>query len=394
MSSFSKRNLVFLKDVFFLSLTTFGGPHAHFPMFVSLLVRKHRYITEEDLIELNALCLVLPGPTSTQTITAVGYKLGKAPLAYLTLFTWVFPSLVLTCMAAIVISMVADNTHNNAFTRFLSPMAIGFLGYAAFVIVSKVVKTRTAMFLTFCTTIISYFFTSPYITPFLLVGGALLTAYKYQQLPQEQALQVKVYWANFLLLIGVFVVTFVLGIYTHWKWVKLFESFYRNGAMVFGGGQVLIPLLHSEYVELKHYLTNAEFLSGYALIQAIPGPLFSISSFIGAMAMKQEGIGMQIVGSILASAGIFLPGTFMIFFVYRFWDQLKTHRVVKASLEGINAVSAGLVCGVGFYLLNKMEISYVNVAITVVSFLLLVSERVPATWIVLGGVILGLLLPI
>ena len=125
--------------------------------------------------------------------------------------------------------------------------------------------------------------------------------------------------------------------------LKIFENFYRNGSLIFGGGQVLIPLLFTEFVEFKQFLTSEEFISGYALVQALPGPTFSFTAYLGALIMREWGTGGEILGGFIAAVGIFLPGTFLIFFVTGFWEDIKKYRVIKASLEGISAVSSGLV---------------------------------------------------
>jgi chromate transporter len=123
----------------------------------------------------------------------------------------------------------------------------------------------------------------------------------------------------------------------------LFENFYRNGILIFGGGQVLVPLMYTEFVELKHYLTNSEFLMGYALQQALPGPTFSFTSFVGGIAMGEEGLRSsgQIVGSLVAVIGINLPGLILILFIVPFWNDLKKITRIKNSLSGINAVAVG-----------------------------------------------------
>jgi chromate transporter len=176
---------------------------------------------------------------------------------------------------------------------------------------------------------------------------------------------------------------------THWKSVRIFENFYRNGSLIFGGGQVLIPLMYNEFVIFKKYLSSEEFLSGYALVQALPGPVFAFCSYLGVFAMRNEGTGFQLFGSAVASAGIFLPGTLLIFFVYRFWGQLKKFRVVKASLEGINAVSCGLVATAALLLLKPMEINRLNLLFVIGTFLLLYFTKVPGYVIVILGIAAG-----
>ena len=125
------RYYIFLRDIFILSISAFGGPQAHFAMFVDLLVQKRGYLSEEDLIELTALCQILPGPTSTQTITAVGFKIGGPNLAYLTLLIWMLPAVTAMTVAAIVISNLQEQEISIEFTKYIQPMAVGFVGYAA-----------------------------------------------------------------------------------------------------------------------------------------------------------------------------------------------------------------------------------------------------------------------
>lgn len=386
------RFFIFLKDIFLLAITTIGGPHSHLPLILDRMVRKRKYLTEEELLELNALCQVLPGPSSTQTITAIGYKLGGAKLAYFTLLVWVFPSMFIMTLAAISISYFSDQNLSMPFTKYLEPLAVGFVAYAAWTICTKVIKTNLGILLLVLSSVLGYFFRSPYITPLIILAGGLSTTYKYKLLPEDEPQVMEIKWANFILFVVVFVATFLIGIITKSIPVKLFESFYRNGALIFGGGQVLIPLLHTEYVTLKSYLTSEEFLTGYALVSAIPGPIFAISSYIGALSMREYGIVGEITGGLLSTAGIFLPGTFMIFFVFGFWNGLKKNRVVKAALEGINAVSSGLVVGVAIYLFDNVEHNYINLLLIGGSFVALMTERVPSILIISFGMALGYIL--
>lgn len=388
------RDLVFLKDVLVLSVTAIGGPHSHIPMFIKRMVNYRRYLTEAEFVELNALCQILPGPTSTQTITALGYKMGGANLAYLTLLIWVLPSMIIMTTAGIMMTYWAEKNMEMPFLAILEPMAVGFVAYSTWVIGSKVITTKTATIVMIISAVIGYFLRFPWVAPILLVIGGLSTTFKFKRLPKEEVEpKINVKWANFIVFIAVFLVTFILGLIIVQpdisKGVQLFETFYRNGSLVFGGGQVLVSLLHTEYVDVKHYLTSQEFLTGYALVQAIPGPIFAFSSYIGAMSMKEFGISGQILGSILSTAGIFLPGTFLIFFIYRLWDELKKYRAIKASLEGINSVSAGLVLAVAFFLFDTISLNYLNGFVMLGTFIALMSEKISPTIIIIIGLSLG-----
>jgi chromate transporter len=407
------RYYIFLRDVLLLALTTFGGPQAHLIYFQKILVQKRKYITDEELMELNSLCQILPGPASTQTLTAIGFKIGGPNLAYLTLLVWIFPAVLLMTIAALVMTSIQQKQWSTEFTRYIQPMAVGFVSYGAWVITQKTVRTNTGIGLMIIAAIVSYIFQTPFVFPAILIGAGLVTSLKYRSQPKEEKQGFDIKWANFLLWASVLVFAAVLGGVTKALPVKLFENFYRNGSLVFGGGQVLVPLLYTEFVEapdesdnkasqlksrikreyapkpLHHPLSPDEFLSGYAVAQALPGPVFSFSAYIGALSSRDKGVSGAILGAIMSAIGIFLPGTFLIFFVIRFWESLKKYRAVRASLEGITAASAGLVATSAIILFQPLENTFLNFAVTVVTFCLLLFTRVPSTVIILGGLALG-----
>lgn len=385
------RYYIFLKDVLVLALTAFGGPQAHVALMFDLMVKKRRYLSEEDLIELNALCQILPGPTSTQTITAIGFRIGGPNLAYLTLLVWMIPAVVLMTVAGITISHLQEQNISIEFTKFIQPMAVGFVSYAGLRISRKVIKTKTAVAILVLAAIGSFSFRSPFVFPILILAGGAFTAFKYKAQPVEEKDRIKIQWANFILWAGFFIFIAALGGVTRYLPVRLLENFYRSGSLIFGGGQVLIPLLYTEFVEFKRYLTSEEFLTGYALVQTVPGPVFSFCAYIGALAMRSFGVGGQILGAVVASIGIFLPGTFLIFFVIRFWEGLKKYRIVKASLEGINAASSGMVVAAAILMFLPLEPNVQNITVTVGTFAILVFTKLPAPVIILAGLGAGFL---
>jgi chromate transporter len=128
------------------------------------------------------------------------------------------------------------------------------------------------------------------------------------------------------------------------------------------------------------------------MVQALPGPVFSFSAFIGSLSMREYGMGGELIGAIMSAAGIFLPGTFLIFFVIRFWDSLKKYRAVRASLEGITAASAGLVAAAAIILFQPLENTVLNFAFTIGTFCVLAFTRMPSPFIILLGLALGLIL--
>jgi chromate transporter len=387
------RYYLYLRDVLILSVTAFGGPQAFLAMVLDTLVKKRGYITEEELYELNALCQVLPGPTSTQTISAIGYRIGGPYLAYLSLLVWVLPATLLMIAAAFLIQFLQENTPGAlGFARFIQPMSIGFIIYAAQKTIFKMVTTSMGIMLMMFSAFISFFYNSPFVFPLLLVLGGVVTSLNYHKQPkQEVDKKLKVSWSNFYLWGGILVFAAILGAITKNSSILLFENFYRNGSLIFGGGQVLVPYLYTEFVEFKKFLSSQEFLTGYAISQGIPGPTFSISSFIGALSMRDLGLSGFIFGGLIAAAGIFLPGTFLIFFVIKFWDQLKKYRPVRAALEGINAVSSGMLIAGAYLLFEPLENNFQNILAIVIAYLLLQFTKVSSPLIIVMGILTGIL---
>jgi chromate transporter len=384
------RYIIYLMDILLLSLTAFGGPQVHLMMMIERLVKKRRYVTEEELLELQALCSILPGPSSTQTVTAIGLKIGGQPLAYLTLLVWSLPAMVLMILAAIGIHYLERNAISLDFTRFVGPMAVAFLMYGASSIARKVIHNTQGWTFLVISTILAYLYPSPYMTPVLIVCGGVASSLNFKKHEKMEKAEIRIKWRPIIFWISVLITAAVIGKITNSLPVRLFENFYRNGSLVFGGGQVLIPILYNEFVEFKHYLTEQQFLAGMALTQVVPGPVFSIATFVGSVSLQSDGWMGQIIGGFVATAGIFLPGTFFIFFAYPFWDQLKRYRGIRASLEGIHAASCGLTIAAAISLFQPM-MTNMQPVITVIATLIVVAfGKVPSYVIILAGLLLGL----
>ncbi len=388
-----RRNIIFLKDVLLLALTSFGGPQAHIALFLKYLVNKRRYLSEAELMEINGLCQMLPGPSSTQTLTAISYKRGGIGFALLTLLIWLLPAVSVMIFLALSTEFISPK-----FARFVPYMAVGFVLSAAVQVIPKVVNTKMGWFLTITTAIVSCTIRSPWELPFIVLLSGIIASFKfYKQEKQTDVEKLEIQWRYFILYLSIFASMAILGGITHLLPIRLFENFYRNGSLIFGGGQVLIPVLYTEFVVFKEYLSPKEFMSGYAAVQALPGPVFSFSAYIGALSMREYGISGSILGGFVAAIGINLPGTLLIFFVITFWQSLKKYRAVRASLEGINAAGAGLVISAAYLLfiplkidfLNLQTLDYLHLGIILVTFLLLKYTKIPHPFIILIGIFMG-----
>ncbi|UBM60942.1 chromate efflux transporter [Marinilongibacter aquaticus] len=385
------RYFIFLKDVLAIALTGFGA-NVHLTMFIKRFVEQKKYLTEAELMELQGLCQILPGPTSTQTLTAIGFRLGGPFLAYLTLLVWILPATLIMALAALGVTYLDSELLLKA-SRFIKPMGVAFVFYAAFVIGRKVIHSRTSWVLMVAGAGLAFLYRSPYITPVVILFGGLIASFKYNEQEKLEKKPLRIEWGNFVLWAAIFLLAIGVGTYTQSLPIRLFENFYRNGSLAFGGGHIMKPLLFNEFVEFKHYLSSDEFLSGIAIGELVPGPTFSIASFVGSLSMREWGVTGQFFGAGIAAVGIFLPGIFMIFFVIRFWEKLKQYRAIRASLEGINASSTGLTIAAGISLFEPMAGSIFSVWVTFITFIVLISTRVPSYALILGGVVLGLLFP-
>ena len=381
--------LIYLLDVLKLAVTAFGGPQMHFTQFHNVFVLKRNYVTEEELKELNSLCSMLPGPTSTQTITAIGYSIGGPSLAFITLAIWVLPASMLMLSFAILLSLLDITNPKLDFLKYLQPMAVGFIIYAAYQIKNLFVQRIHHWVLMVLSTVLAIVIETPLVFPLiLLVGGFVSTQINKANYRDVKPIK-NIHWKNFFLFVGVFLLAAILGALTKNKAFLLFENTYRFGSIVFGGGHVLIPMMYNQFVEFKHYIEPNTFLAGLGILQATPGPVFSFSAYAGAMALNEWGIWGQVVGGVIGTVAIFLPGILLIFFIYPIWAQVKHYSPIKNAIEGINATSAGLVLASAYLLFEPIQVNEPNMLVLLGTLFLLLTTKMPSPLLVLLCIAVG-----
>ncbi|MFD2162948.1 chromate efflux transporter [Paradesertivirga mongoliensis] len=393
------KQFLFIRDAVVFTFTAFGGPQAHMAIMLKDFVNRRHYINENELLELNALTQILPGPSSTQTLVGVAYKVGGLWLSVVTFLIWVLPSAAILCFAAIMFSFLGDKEKFVQIMRYVQPIAVGIVAYAAYRLGKTVLKTNISVWLAVTAVIVTLILRNAYVFPILiLVGGIISSALETSQ--EENQLRVKLFsninTQKVMYYIGILLLFATLGAIINQTSpfslpIRMFENFYRNGIIIFGGGQVLIPLMFTEFVEMKRYLTGDEFLAGFAFQQALPGPTFSFTSFVGAMTMKHAGgsIGGQILGSVVATLGINLPGFILVLFFVPFWNDLKKISRIKNSLSGINAVAVGFLIAGFVFMLEPLSLSWLTAALVLTTFLLLTFTRIRTPFIILAGVLMG-----
>lgn len=418
MSSFNHPH--FLRAVFIHSITAFGGPQGHMGMMMKTFVQQRKDLTEEELLEYNGFCQLLPGASSTQTITLIGYKRGGIPLAILTLLIWIAPASTLMAGISFLLNYFDDMGLDMNVFKFIQPMAIGFIVYSTFRIFGIAIHNTITQVIMIIATVATFLaFKSPWIFPALIVAGGIATNFSDKRIPKKIIADKKIKWGNILIFLALFGIAGYLSETAsrqNWpnkKSINLFENAYRFGSLVFGGGDVLMPLMYEQYVtrpETKRVqqsrrdvlrMSKSDFLTGSGIVRAIPGPVFSIGSFTGGMVMRDEGPAMQLLGCIIGMVAIFLPSALLVLFFFPVWNNLKKYVVIFRSLEGINAAVVGIMAGATCYLIKDTFLGSLiegkligiwDLLIVAATFLLLNSNRIPAPLIVLGCLLLGWLL--
>lgn len=382
----------FLKDVFICSLGSYGGPEAHFGIFTDQMVIKKNYLTEEELVELIALTGILPGPSSTQTIVAIGYKMGGPLLGLLTMLVWALPVLILMTLLSFLSQFLGSMNISQDRLRYIGPMAVGFIIVAAYRIGRKVVTDKITVSLLLFGAITTYFIREPWIFPLVLIIGGIVSIIASKEKNLWNQVKINPPW-RYLIAFGIFAIgSILLTFVSDNRIAHLFESFYRYGYLVIGGGQVVVPLMYSELVEVNGFMTNQEFLTGFGLVQGLPGPMFSFSAYAGGMAARGGSVLNQILGAMVSGIGIFLPGLLLIYFIYPIWENLKKIKGIKVSLKGITAVAGGLITVAAIVLMQKNGFMIDNIIVTLITIILLLTKKIPAPLIVILVMAAGFIL--
>ena len=376
-----------------LGLTSFGGPIAHLGYFRTEFVERRRWIDERGYGELVALSQFLPGPSSSQ----VGFALGllrAGPLGALAAFVgFTLPSAALLVLFAFGVSWLD------------SPVARGALAGLLVVAVAIVAQAVLGMARTL----------APDVRRALIAVGALVLVLVVPG-PLGQVAAILVGAAAGMLLcrtgvepegeptrfpvprwVGVVALSLfalllaglpVLAALVRSPAVALFDAFTRAGALVFGGGHVVLPLLDAEVVA-PGWVTPDAFLAGYSAAQAVPGPLFTFAGYLGALAEPGPG---GVAGAALALAGIFLPGFLILVGVLPFWDALRRRAGAQGFIRGASAAVVGILAAALYDpVFTTAIVDGATFALAVACFVLLVVAKVPPWAVVVLGAAAGIL---
>lgn len=399
-----KTHIKFLKSVFLFSVTAFGGPSGHYLSMLKIFVDQRKDISEKELTDYNSFCSLLPGASSTQILLLIAHRKGGLGLAVITLFVWVLPAAIFMGSLSILLTTPISSKYSLTYLRFLQPMVVGFVIYAGIrsylQIRDNKVQVYISVMLAFTCLI---FFKSPLIIPIVLIAGGLIA--RYTIVVNEvhiKKISTQIRWLNLTIFLSIFAISGLLSEISkknNWSqraYFNLFENCYRFGSMVFGGGEVMIPIMYEQYVArptsqrvktLNQNVLKIDkdlFLSGAGVVRTIPGPVFSFGAFAGGAAMSGRGTYQQIFGILIATVAIFLPSLLLVLFFHPLWEYLHRYDSLISILKGIQASTVAIMMASGLYLSKDAILNYghgsvsihpIN-AIGVLTTLLLLRYRV------------------
>jgi len=378
-----------------LGLTCFGGPIAHLGYFREEFVVRRKWLDEKTYVDLVALCQFLPGPASSQ----VGFSVGLLRAGYLgALAAWTgftLPSAIGLVLFAYGAGSLTG-TVGAGLLHGLRLVAVAVVAQAIWGMARTLCPDRERATIAVLAALMILFSTSSTaqigaivlggVVGLWLLRGAPAIASNNIVMPVSRAAGLVALSMFFGLLVGLPILRNVTGI----SGIALFDAFYRSGALVFGGGHVVLPLLRDSFVA-PGWVSDDTFLAGYGAAQAVPGPLFTFASYLGAVVSPNP---HGLAGAALGLIGIFLPGILVLLGTLPFWDSFRRHESAQAAMRGVNAAVVGLL---GAALYNPLWITSVKApgdfGLALAGFVLLTVWRAPPLLVVLfcalGGAALG-----
>ena len=326
-----------------LGCLSFGGPAAHLVFFHRHFVQQLRWLSDAEYAQLVALAQLLPGPTSSQVGIAIGYQLQGYRGACAAWLGFTLPSMLLMACFA-VLGQQYFNQLSAMTLHSIQLIVFAVVVWAFWQMLTSFCKTIWQYVLMLLSTLFLYFVPWSFSQVIIILVAALVGIYFASDSTsklQDSSLKSKVQAKQTYLWLIAFVLPFVVFMVLHSS-SSLFSqslfSFYQAASLVFGGGHIILPLLHQDFVN-SHILSAEQFDLGYALAQLMPGPLFSFASYLGALLPLTPFVWLNVV---LATLAIFLPSFFLIFAALPYWSWLMQQAAIRKAVIGINAAVVSL----------------------------------------------------
>ncbi|WP_368654274.1 chromate transporter [Ornithinibacillus sp. 4-3] len=372
-----------------LGLTSFGGPVAHLGYFHEEYVRKRKWMDEKSYADLVALCQFLPGPASSQVGIGIGVMRGGILGGIIGFIGFTFPSVIL--LISLALFLQGSTMDNFGWIHGLKIVAVVIVAHAILGMAKQLTpdlqRKTIALFALVIALVWQTVFTQVGII--LLAGLFGYFIYKNASSSDESTfhfpISKKIGVICLSLFIGFLVMLPILREVTSATWIAMFDSFYRSGSLVFGGGHVVLPLLEREFIPTG-WLDEASFLAGYGATQAVPGPLFTFAAYIGAVINGWQ-------GGLLATIAIFLPAFLLIIGTLPFWDQIRKNNKMKAAFMGVNAAVVGILIAAFYHpIWTSAILEPIDFAFAAILFSLLMYWKLPIWLIVIIGALGGMVI--
>jgi len=387
-----------LSEIFLVALrlgcTSFGGPIAHLAYFQQEYVEKRRWLTEEQYADLVALCQFLPGPASSQTGFAIGYQRSGLAGGLLAWLGFTLPSAVL--MIAFGYGLAAmGNVSHAGWLQGLKAAAVAVVAQAVLAMWRSLCPDLPRSILAGATAGVLFLVSGAWSQVAVIALGALVgTVWLKPSAAAPAVAPVPVRTGNGLPWLLIF---FALLFALPWLarifpggWMDVADKFYRTGALVFGSGHAVLPLLEREVVT-PGWLTHDQFLAGYGAVQAMPGPLFTFVGYLGAVIRVGPG---GWLGGVWALIWVFTPALVIVLGVLPYWEKLRRIPAAQAALGGANAAVVGVLLAALIDPVARTGLANVwHVSLAVVAFASLQYLKIPTWLVVVSCALLGLLLP-
>ncbi|SDE66751.1 chromate transporter [Paenibacillus sp. UNCCL117] len=373
-----------------LGLTSFGGPIAHLGYFHEEYIRRRKWMDEKSYADLVALCQFLPGPASSQVGIGIGIVRAGLLGGFAAWLGFTLPSAIALILFAAVLQ--GSDIANAGWIHGLKIVAAAIVAHAVLGMGQKLTPDRDRVTIAVAATAAALLWPSAFTQVGIILAASLLGLWFYKKNPGEGSSSIQISVGKpfaagclvffFSLLLALPILRQTLNL----QWIALFDSFYRSGALVFGGGHVLLPLLEREVVPTG-WVSQEDFLAGYGAAQAVPGPLSTFAGYLGAMSGG-------IAGAVIATIAIFLPAFLLVVGALPFWNGLRSHPKVHGALVGVNAAVVGILLAALYDpLWTTAILAPVDFALALILFVMLVFWKLPP-WVVviagaLGGVIIG-----
>jgi chromate transporter len=378
-----------------LGLTSFGGPIAHLGYFRDEYVVRRKWLDEKTYADLVALCQFLPGPASSQVGIAIG-QLRAGTLGALAAWTgFTLPSAIALVLFAYGVDALGG-TLGGGWLHGLKVVAVAVVAQAVLGMMRALApdRERATLAVVAAALVLAVPSAAGQVGAIVLGGVAGILLFRGEAPADHAALPVTIGRRTGAMLLALFVVLLIglplIAAAVPSQSVRLFDAFYRAGALVFGGGHVVLPLLQASVVP-PGWVSNDAFLAGYGAAQAVPGPLFTFAAYLGAVMGPQPN---GWLGAALCLVAVFLPSFLLVIGTLPFWDALRRRPLAQATLRGVNAAVVGLLIAA---LYNPVWTAGItgpyDFALAAAAFLLLFMWQTPP-WLVvvlsaLGGALIA-----